>query len=88
MKVSYNPNGTIALELHIAVDQGVNLPVLCGDIINEVRYKIETAAGVKVDNIDVFVRLNYCRVTGGYGFDGDNYGFNVCRNGGKCRRGY
>ena len=55
VKVSYNPNGTIALELHIAVDHGVNLPVLCGNIISEVRYKIETAAGVKVENIDVFV---------------------------------
>ena len=34
VKVSYNPNGTIALELHIAVDHGVNLPVLCVHFFN------------------------------------------------------
>lgn len=55
VKVHYNSNGTISLELHIAVDQGVNLPVLCSNVIKEVRYKMESATGVTVDNIDVFV---------------------------------
>ena len=55
VKVNYNSNGAISLELHIAVDQGVNLPVLCSNVIKEVRYKMETTTGVTVDNIDVFV---------------------------------
>ena len=55
VKVTYNSNGTISLELHIAVDQGVNLPVLCSNVIKEVRYKMENTAGVTVENIDVFV---------------------------------
>ena len=33
----------------------LSFTLLCGNIINEVRYKVETAAGVKVENIDVFV---------------------------------
>ena len=30
--ITYNGNGTISIELHIAVDQGVNIPVLCGKV--------------------------------------------------------
>ena len=53
--ITYNDNGTISIELHIAVDQGVNIPVLCGSIIEEVRYKVATATGVEIKSVDVFV---------------------------------
>jgi uncharacterized alkaline shock family protein YloU len=53
--VTYNDNGTISIELHIAVDQGVNIPVLCGNIIEEVRYKVALATGVEIMSIDVYV---------------------------------
>ena len=53
--IEYNDDGSVSLELHIAVDQGINIPVLCGSIINEVRYKVESAAGISVKKIDVYV---------------------------------
>jgi uncharacterized alkaline shock family protein YloU len=53
--ITYNDNGSISIELHIAVDQGVNIPVLCRSIIEEVRYKVSTATGVDVKSVDVFV---------------------------------
>jgi uncharacterized alkaline shock family protein YloU len=53
--ITYNDNGTISIELHIAVDQGVNIPVLCGNIIEEVRYKVALATGVEIFSVDVFV---------------------------------
>jgi uncharacterized alkaline shock family protein YloU len=53
--ITYNDNGTISIELHIAVDQGVNIPVLCGNIIDEVRYKVALATGVEIKSVDVFV---------------------------------
>ena len=53
--VIYNENGSVSLELHIAVDPGINIPAACSSIIHEVRYKVESATGVSVESIDIFV---------------------------------
>ena len=52
--ISYGEN-CVLIEIHIIVDQGVNIPVLCSSIINEVKYKITDAIGVEVKGVDVFV---------------------------------
>ena len=41
-------DGSVSLELHIAVDHGVNLMALCSSIMNEVSYKVSMATGVPV----------------------------------------
>ncbi len=48
-------NDSISLELHIGVDHGVNLAAVSSSIIKEVRYKLETATGVPVKSVDVFI---------------------------------
>ena len=53
--VKYYNDNTISIELHIAVDQGVNIPVVCDSIMDEVRYKVTKGTGVEVKRIDVFV---------------------------------
>jgi len=53
--VVYNDDNTISIELHIAVDRGVNIPVICESIKDEVRYKVSTATGVDVKRVDIFV---------------------------------
>jgi len=53
--VAYNTDNTISIELHIAVDRGVNIPVVCQSIKDEVRYKLTKATGVQLKHIDVFV---------------------------------
>ena len=53
--VTCNNDDTISIELHIAVDQGVNIPVLCKSIMDEVRYKVTKGTGVEVKRIDVYV---------------------------------
>ncbi len=45
----------IDIDLHIIVDQGVNIPVLCSSIISEVKYKVTDATGIQVRTVDVFV---------------------------------
>ena len=45
----------IDLELHIAVDHGINIGAVCKSIISEVRYNVERLAGVPAENIDVCV---------------------------------
>jgi len=53
--VTYNNDNTISIELHIAVDQGVNIPVVCESIKEEVRYKVAKGTGVDIKRVDIFV---------------------------------
>jgi uncharacterized alkaline shock family protein YloU len=50
-----NSDNTISIELHIAVDHGVNIPVVCESIKDEVRYKVTKATGVHTKRVDIFV---------------------------------
>jgi len=53
--IEMNPDNTISIELHIAVNQGVNIPVVCESIKDEVQYKISKGTGVEIKRIDIFV---------------------------------
>ena len=53
--VKCNDDNTVSIELHIAVDQGVNIPVICESIIDRVRYQVTKGTGIEVKRIDVFV---------------------------------
>ncbi|MCL2821026.1 MAG: Asp23/Gls24 family envelope stress response protein [Oscillospiraceae bacterium] len=53
--VTYNNDNTISIELHIAVDRGVNIPVICESIKHQVGYKVTSGTGVEVKRIDIFV---------------------------------
>jgi len=53
--VTYDGPRTISAEIHIVVDYGVNIATLVESISDEVRYKVETATGVSVKHVDVFV---------------------------------
>ena len=53
--VVYCDDISVEIELHIVIDQGVNIPTLCSNIIEEVRYKVSVATGVKVKSVNVFV---------------------------------
>ena len=53
--ITFNSDNTISIELHIAVDQGVNIPVICESITDRVRYQVTKGTGVDVKRIDIFV---------------------------------
>ena len=53
--VTYNDDNSISIELHIAVDQGVNIPVICESIIHRVRYQVTQGTGVDVKRVDIFI---------------------------------
>jgi len=55
VRVTYNDDNTISIELHIAVGYDVNIPVLCESIQSEVRFKVESASQIKVSRVDVYV---------------------------------
>ena len=53
--IVYNDDNTISIELHIAVDQGVNIPVICGSIMDRVRYQVTQGTGIEIKRVDIFV---------------------------------
>ena len=63
VNATFADDGSISLELHIAVDHGVNISALAHSIINEVSYKVNQATGVPVarangsSNVTAKIRL-------------------------------
>lgn len=55
VKVRFNDDYTVSIELHIIVDNGVNLTAVSHSIMSEVRYNVEKVTGVKVKSVDVCV---------------------------------
>ena len=55
VEVHFNDDESVSLELHIGVDQGVNISAVARSIMKEVSYKLSRATGVPVRSVDVFV---------------------------------
>ena len=55
VKVYYNADGTVSIDLHIIVENGVNLMAVCRSIMSEVRYVVSKTTGVEVASVDVCV---------------------------------
>lgn len=55
VKVYYNEDSTVSIELHIIVENGVNLMAVCRSIMSEVRYVVSKTTGVTVKAVDVYV---------------------------------
>lgn len=55
VKVRYHDDATVSIELHIIVDNGVNLTAVSRSIMSEVRYHVSRITGVEVKRVDVCV---------------------------------
>lgn len=55
VSVTNNEDGSVSIELHIIVENGVNLPAVCRSIMNEVRYVVTKNTGIEVRSVDVCV---------------------------------
>ena len=55
VNVIYNEDESISIELHIIVENGVNIPAVFRSIMNEVRYVVNKNTGAEVRAVDVFV---------------------------------
>lgn len=55
VNVIYNEDESISIELHIIVENGVNIPAVSRSIMNEVRYVVNKNTGAEVRAVDVFV---------------------------------
>ena len=55
VRVQFNEDGTISIDLHVMVDNGVNLGAVGDAIIEEVRYVVTNTTGTPVQDVNVYI---------------------------------
>ena len=55
VRVEFHEDDTISIDLHIMVDNGVNLSAVGASIISEVRYVVAKCTGTEVRAVNVYV---------------------------------
>ncbi len=55
VKVRFNEDDTVSIELHIIVDNGVNLTAVSRSIMERVQYEVSRITGTQVKSVDVCV---------------------------------
>ena len=55
VNVEFHDDGTISVDLHIVVDNGVNLNAVGASIISEVRYVVTKCTGTEVRSVNVYI---------------------------------
>ena len=55
VKVLFHEDDSVSIELHIIVDNGVNLSAVSNSIMSEVRYTVSQMTGAQVRAVDVYV---------------------------------
>lgn len=55
VRVEFNEDNTISIDLHIMVDNGVNLSAVGSSIISEVRYVVSECTGTEVRAVNVYI---------------------------------
>ena len=55
VRVTFHEDNTISIELHIVVDNGVNLSAVGTSIISEVRYVVTKCTGTEVRAVNVYI---------------------------------
>ena len=55
VNVIYNEDESISIELHIIVENGVNITTVCRSIMSEVKYVVNLNTGVTVKTVNVCV---------------------------------
>ena len=53
--VEFHEDNTISIDLHIIVDNGVNLNAVGASIISEVRYVVTNCTGTEVRAVNVYI---------------------------------
>ena len=55
VRVTFNEDDSISIDLHIMVDQGVNIPVLGNSIVSEVRYLVSQQTDTEIKDVNIYV---------------------------------
>ena len=55
VRVEFHEDGSITIDLHIIVNNGVNLNAVAASIISEVRYVVTKTTGTPVKTVNVYI---------------------------------
>ena len=55
VKVQFHEDNSISIDLHIVVDNGVNLNAVGASIISEVKYVVTSTTGTEVRAVNVYI---------------------------------
>ncbi len=55
VRVEFHEDNTISIDLHIMVDNGINLSAVGASIISEVRYVVTKCTGTQVRAVNVYI---------------------------------
>ena len=55
VRVEFHSDDTISIDLHIMVDNGVNLTTVGESIISRVRYEVNKYTGTQVRDVNVYI---------------------------------
>ena len=55
VSITYHEDNSISIELHIIVENGVNIPAVCRSIMSEVRYVVTKHTDTKVRAVNVYI---------------------------------
>ena len=55
VSITYHEDGSVSIELHIIVENGVNIATVCRSIMGEVKYVVSKNTGVEVRDVNVCV---------------------------------
>ena len=55
VRVTFNDDDSISIDLHIIVDNGVNLTAVGQSIISEVKYVVTSTTGTEVRAVNVYI---------------------------------
>ena len=55
VRVTFHEDDTITVELHIMVDNGVNLTAVGAAIISRVRYEVAKFTGTQVRSVNIYI---------------------------------
>ena len=55
VKIQFNEDDTITIDLHVMVGNGVNLNAVGNSIIDEVRYMVQNCTGTEVRAVNVYI---------------------------------
>ena len=48
-------NNKLRIELHVIVSYGINIPSVCQNLVENVKYRVEDTTGLEVKRIDIYV---------------------------------
>ena len=55
VRVEFHEDNSISIDLHIVVDNGVNLNAVGASIISEVKYVVTSTTGTEVREVNVYI---------------------------------